>query len=98
MQVGTRYPWMSLQGGVHPHPGESEWVLLPTVNVAVMSIALAHVARAVGVRSHQQVVLVLERAGWQCSADVVIPQGVHLLFLPASIAPITTQRTALAAF
>lgn len=82
VSVQTRYQWMYLYGFVHPQSGRTEWLLLPTVNIAVMNLALAHFAQAVGAGASKQVVLVLDRAGWHSSQDLQVPEGLHLLFLP----------------
>jgi len=80
--VQTRYQWLYVYGFVHPQTGRTEWLLLPTVTVAVMNLALAHFAQAVGAGASKQVVLVLDRAGWHSSPQLVVPEGLHLLFLP----------------
>jgi transposase len=82
VSVQTRSQWMYVYGFVCPQTGQTEWWLLPTVMVAVMNLALAHFARAVGAGASKQVVLVLDRAGWHSSPQLVVPEGLHLLFLP----------------
>jgi DDE superfamily endonuclease len=52
------------------------------VNIEVFSLALAHFAQAVSAGSDRHVVLVLDRAGWHKSGEVLMPEGIHLLFLP----------------
>ena len=80
--VRPRYQWEYVYGFVQPETGSTEWLLLPTVNVAVFSRALAHFAQAVGAGHGKQVVLVLDQAGWHGSPRVVVPAGVHLVWLP----------------
>ena len=82
IRVQQRYEWLYVYGFVHPESGASQWLLLPSVNVEVFSIALAHFAQAVGVGSDRRIVLVLDRAGWHESGEVVVPEGIHLVFLP----------------
>ena len=67
---------------LHPASGRSEWLLLPTVTVQVFALVLAHFAQAVGAGSTRRILLVLDRAGWQTSQELVVPEGIHLLFLP----------------
>lgn len=67
---------------MHPASGKTEWLLLPTVNAEVFTIALAHFARAVGASSTKRVLLLLDQAGWHTSPQVVVPEGIQLLFLP----------------
>ena len=57
------------------------WVF-PSVDIEVFSLALQHFAQAVGAGQHRRIVLVLDQAGWHESNEVVIPEGIHLLFLP----------------
>ncbi|HKF37786.1 MAG TPA: IS630 family transposase, partial [Ktedonobacteraceae bacterium] len=82
IHVHQRYEWLYVFGFVHPGTGESQWLLLPSVNVEVFSLALRHFARAVGAGLHRHIVLVLDRAGWHKSEEVVVPEGIHLVFLP----------------
>jgi transposase len=69
---------------VHPESGNTQWLLLPFVHVDVFSLALEHFAQAVGACANKHIILVLDRAGWHTSQALPIPEGVHLLFLPAS--------------
>jgi hypothetical protein len=68
---------------VHPLSGQTEWLLLPTVTAEVFTIALAHFAQALGVGKNKRVPLVLDRAGWHTSKELLVPEGIHLLFLPS---------------
>jgi hypothetical protein len=61
--VYHRYQWRSVYCFVRPTTGERCWLLLPTVNAAVVSVALAPFAEQVGVGSQQRVRLVLDQAG-----------------------------------
>jgi transposase len=67
---------------VRPSTGEEQWLLLPTVSVAVFSIALAHFARAVGAGPNKRILLVLDGAGWHAGGDLQIPDGIDLVFQP----------------
>jgi len=60
----------------------THWLLLPTVTTDIFALALQHFAQAVGASQHKQMVLVLDRAGWQTSKALTVPEGLHLLFLP----------------
>lgn len=81
-QVQHRYEWLYVYGFVHPATGQSEWLLLPRVNLNGFNAALAEFAQCVGANATHRVVLVLDNAGWHRSEKVVIPEGIHLLFLP----------------
>jgi hypothetical protein len=82
IRVQQRYEWLYVYGFLHPETGASQWLLLPAVNIEVFSLALAHFAQAVSAGSDRHVVLVLDRAGWHKSGEVLMPEGIHLLFLP----------------
>ena len=60
----------------------TDWLLLPTVNVEVLTIALMQFAQAVGAGADRHVVLVLDRAGCHSSQMLTVPDGIHLVFLP----------------
>ena len=74
---------MYVYGFVHPYSGRSEWWLLGGVNTPAMSAVLAEFAALVGAGEHKRVLLVLDRAGWHVSKDLVVPAGIHLVHLPA---------------
>jgi len=55
---------------------------MPTVNIAAFSSALAHFAHQVGAGADQQILLVMDQAGWHRGPQVQVPVGVHLAWLP----------------
>ena len=81
--VQHRYKWTYLYGFVCPASGQSFWLLLPTVSTAVWNLVLAEFARAHDVGANKRIVLVVDRAGWHISDAVVVPDGLHVVFLPA---------------
>lgn len=84
MALGQRrYEWVYVYGFVRPGAGEVQWLILPWVDTEIFSIALKHFAQEIGAGPNKHVVLVLDRAGWHASKDLVIPEGIHLVFLPA---------------
>jgi transposase len=83
VRVQQRYEWLYVYSFVHPESGNTQWLLLPFVNVDVFSLALEHFAQAVGACANKRIILVLDRAGWHTSQALTIPEGIHLLFLPA---------------
>jgi transposase len=80
--VHHRYQWLYLYGFVRPESGQSEWLILPRVNVTWFNCALREFAKAVGAGARKQVPLVIDGAGWHRSAQVEIPEGIHLELLP----------------
>jgi hypothetical protein len=81
-QVNHRYQWLYVYGFVHPYTGRTEWLLLPSVNISWFNAALGEFARAVGAHAMHRIVLVVDNAGWHRSTQVIVPEGIHLLFLP----------------
>jgi transposase len=57
-------------------------LLLPTVSIAAFTLALSEFAQAVSAGPGEQILVVLDGAGWHTSAQVHVPAGVHLHFLP----------------
>ena len=81
-QVERRRTWLYVYGFVRPATGATWWCLLPTTNAAAMSAALAECARDEGLGPGRRAVLVVDRAGWHTAEELVVPEGVHLAFLP----------------
>ena len=81
-KVQSRYEWFWLYGFVHPKSGETYWWLLPQVNIELFNRVLADFAAHFGIGPNNHVVLVMDQAGWHTSKKVVLPEGLHLAFLP----------------
>lgn len=81
--VQPRYEWLYVLAFVQPETGATFWLLLPRLSATLFSLALAEFAQSVGVGPAQQVVLVLDQAGWHASPRVVVPAGLTLVPLPA---------------
>jgi DDE superfamily endonuclease len=81
--VHPRYEWEYVYGFVQPEAGATHWLLMPMVNIAAFTSALAHFAEQVGAGADQQILLVVDQAGWHDSPQVRVPTGVHLESLPA---------------
>ena len=68
---------------MQPESGKVFWLILPTVNVKLFSMALGEFAKEVGVGERKHVLLVVDKAGWHTGEEVEIPEGIHLQFLPS---------------
>jgi transposase len=77
------YKWTYLYGFVHPESGEVYWMILPTVNAELFSLALGEFANEVGAGENKHILLVVDKAGWHTGGEVEVPEGVHLEFLPS---------------
>ena len=79
-----RYEWTYLYAFARPKTGEVHWLILPTVNAQVFSLALESFAREVGAGKKKRILLVLDRAGWHTAKKKLrVPEGIHLEFLPS---------------
>jgi transposase len=83
VKVHQRYRWTYLYAFAHPNSGEIHWLILPTVNAEVFSVALENFAREVGAGTTRRILLVLDRAGWHTAKKLRVPEGIHLEFLPS---------------
>lgn len=82
-QQRRRYEWVYVYGFVRPSTGDVEWLLLPTVNLELFQLALEYFAKATGACTTKRVVLIIDQAGWHTTRKLKIPEGVHILPLPA---------------
>jgi transposase len=83
VKAHQRYRWTYLYAFAHPNSGEVHWLILPTVNAEVFSLALENFAREVGAGTRRRILLVLDRAGWHTAKKLRVPEGIHLEFLPS---------------
>jgi transposase len=77
------YKWTYLYGFVRPQSGRVYWLILPTVNAELLSLALGEFAKEVGAGEDKHIVLVVDQAGWHTAGEVRPPEGIHLEFLPS---------------
>jgi hypothetical protein len=82
-KVARHYEWLYVYGFVRPSTGQSWWCLLPRVSIEAFALALAAFAHDEGIDADHRAILVLDQAGWHVSPDLVLPEGVHLAFLPS---------------
>ena len=75
-----RFACAHLFGAVCPARDTGVALVLPEVSTAAMNLFLAELAAAVPARTHA--VLVLDRAGWHVSGDLIVPPNLTLVRLP----------------
>ena len=80
--VQPRYAWLWVVACVQPATGQTHWSRLPRLRTDTFSLALAEFAQTVAAGPTHRIVLVLDQAGWHVSEDLVVPAGLHLVFLP----------------
>jgi len=83
VKVNHRYKWTYLYAFARPKSGEAFWLILPTVNAEVFSLALENFAREVGAGKRKRILLVVDGAGWHTAKKLKVPEGIHLEFLPS---------------
>jgi transposase len=76
------YEWTYLYGFVRPQSGKVFWMILPTANTELFSLALREFAEEVGAGKKKRILLVVDRAGWHTRGELEVPEGIHLEFLP----------------
>jgi len=82
IEVQPRYQWSYLHGFVQPQSGRTFWFLTPGIDIALFELVLHEFAHEVGAGVGTEIVLVLDQAGWHTSAQVNVPAGITLVFLP----------------
>ena len=77
---------LHLYAFARPKTGGAHWLILPTVNAEVFSLALENFAKEIGAGTRKRILLlVLDRAGWHTAKKKLrVPEEIHLLeFLPS---------------
>ena len=72
---------------VHPESGRSIWYLLPVLNTKSFQAVLNDFAESVlkpnQLGRSKRILLVVDRAGWHTSKNLLVPDGIELVFQPA---------------
>jgi hypothetical protein len=67
--VHQRYKWSYLYAFARPTSGEVHWLVLPTVNAQVFSVALSNFASEIGASTRKRILLVVNQAGWHTAKN-----------------------------
>src|SRR3712207_5675801 len=67
---------------VRPSSGETGWSLASGLSKPFFAALLADFARQTGAGRQRHIVLVLDNAGWHGPKNLVVPDGIGLVFLP----------------
>lgn len=81
--VNWKREWSWLYAFVQPETGDTYWWILPYVNTELFSKVLQDFSTHFGIGEKKRVILPLDRASWHLSHKLEIPEGIHLLPLPA---------------
>jgi hypothetical protein len=82
-RVQPRRIWAYVSAFVHPGSGRSHLWVWSGVNIAMISAMLKCFARLTGAGADKRIVLVVDQAGWHTSPKLIIPEGVHIVYLPS---------------
>ena len=77
-----RYQWLHLTAFVEPTGGETVWYLSTGISKPFFEALLAKFAEETGAGLSRIIVLVLDNAGWHGPANLSVPEGIKLVFLP----------------
>ncbi len=65
-----------------PTSGETVWSLSDAINKSLFKKRLEDFAGQTGAGQRRVIVLVLDNAGWHGPANLIVPAGIRLIFLP----------------
>lgn len=77
--IHPRYLNFYLYSAVNPLTGEEFTLFIPWVNTEMMNLYLQQLRLGIKKR---KILLVMDRAGWHCSKDLVLPEGIEIVHLP----------------
>jgi transposase len=78
-----RFQWLYVTAFVSPATGECFWYITDGVSKPLFEALLAAFAEEAGAGRDRVIVLVLDNAGWHTKANLKIPEGIRLVYLPA---------------
>ena len=77
-----RYKWFYVTAFVQPISGEVFWYVSNGVSKPFFAALLALFAREAGAGRDRIIVLGLDSAGWHTAPNLVVPEGLRLVYLP----------------
>src|SRR4051812_31624591 len=77
-----RYKWLYVTAFVQPISGEVFWYVSNGVSKPFFAALLALFAREAGAGRDRILVLGLDNAGWHTAPNLVVPDGIRLVYLP----------------
>ena len=78
-----RFEWLYVTGFVEPTTGHTVWNVSNNISKAYFELVLADFARSVGAGPSKRIVLQLDNAGRHGPENLVVPDGIRLVFQPA---------------
>ena len=77
-----KYQWIYAYSFVHPLTGKSFWLILPTTNTILMSMALKEFSEFIDPQRKKHILLLMDGAGWHKSKELEIPENIQIFPLP----------------
>ena len=77
-----RYKWLYVTAFVLPTTGETFWYMSNGVSKPFFEALLALFAQEAGAGCKRIIVLGLDNAGWHTEPNLVVPEGLRLVYLP----------------
>jgi len=81
--VQPRRIWAYVSAFVHPASGRSHLWVWSGVNIAMLTAMLASFATLTGAGASKRIVLVVDQAGGHTRPKLIVPAGVHIVYLPS---------------
>ena len=81
--VAPRRIWAYVSAFIHPASGRSHLWVWSGVNISMMTAMLECFAKLTGSGTSKRIVLVVDQAGWHTSPKLIVPEGVHIVYLPS---------------
>lgn len=78
-----RFEWLYVTGFVEPATGRTVWNVSNNISKAYFELVLADFAKSVGAGRNKRIVLQLDNAGWHGPENLLVPDGIKLVFQPA---------------
>ena len=78
-----RFEWLYVTGFVEPATGRTVWNVSNNISKAYFELVLVDFAKSVGAGAKKRIVLQLDNAGWHGPENLVVPDGIKLVFQPA---------------
>ena len=81
MPADQRYKNAYLFGAICPAHGKGAALMLPWANTETMQMHLDEIARHVARKAHA--VILMDRAGWHTTGNLVVPKNITIILLPS---------------
>jgi len=77
-----RFEWLYVTGFVEPATGRTVWNIANAICKPLFEAILADFAKSVGAGAAKRIILQLDNAGWHGPRNLVVPDGIRLVFQP----------------